>query len=62
MTTTTTPTSTAAARGGALTAPRATHRDIRRTFQSNALTLLAAAIFLFLYLPCLLYTSDAADE
>ena len=54
MTTTTTPTSTAAARGGALTAPRATHRDIRRTFQSNALTLLAAAIFLFLYLPILI--------
>ncbi len=54
MTTTTTPTSTAAARGGALTAPRATRRDIRRTFHSNALTLLAAAIFLFLYLPIII--------
>jgi len=52
--TTTTPTGTAAARGGALTAPRANRRDIRRTFQSNALTLLAAAIFLFLYLPILI--------
>lgn len=49
---TTTPRATAQTR--ALTAPRATRRDVRRTFQSNALTLLAVAIFLFLYLPILI--------
>ncbi|WP_374687556.1 ABC transporter permease [Promineifilum sp.] len=55
MTTTTTPTATAAGtRTQALTAPRAARRDIRRTFHSNALTLLAAGIFLFLYLPILI--------
>lgn len=52
MTTTTTP--GAATRGSGLTVRRAARRDIRRTFQSNALTLLAAAIFLFLYLPILI--------
>ena len=52
MTTTTTP--GAATRSSGLTVRRADRRGIRRTFQSNALTLLAAAIFLFLYLPILI--------
>jgi spermidine/putrescine transport system permease protein len=42
------------ARTRALTAPRAARRDFRQTFHSNALTLLAAGIFLFLYLPILI--------
>ena len=53
--TSTTTTQTAAGSGArTLTAPRAARHDMRRTFQSNALTLLAAAIFLFLYLPILI--------
>ncbi len=55
MTTTTTP-PPAAPSAARLTLPRAHARraDIRQTFHSNALTFLAAAIFLFLYLPILI--------
>jgi len=49
-----TTTTTAHPHAPELVAPRAARRDIRRTFHSNALTLLAAVIFLFLYLPILI--------